>query len=175
MRLVSLNCPKCGGELEIEEGGHTALCGYCGSYWYIEDGQLNIKDNHESRPKRKYRRLLLKVRIVNPRIESPQLPHVSSTPAQIRNNTQTNYNQQRDKQANEDSVGDIFAYLIILLIMILFGSFSYMDHSGSMPVLGSMIMAPMASFIAIGAALKSHAVRWQRMDIGSSSRQIMSG
>jgi len=36
---VGLNCPTCGGAIQIAEGESTIICGYCGSTLYVEGDQ----------------------------------------------------------------------------------------------------------------------------------------
>ncbi|MBR3317631.1 MAG: zinc ribbon domain-containing protein [Atopobiaceae bacterium] len=37
MKLIALNCPSCGGRLEIEPGRERIFCTYCGAQIFVDD------------------------------------------------------------------------------------------------------------------------------------------
>lgn len=43
MNLVSLKCPNCNADLDIEESASATFCSYCGSRILIDGALLNIK------------------------------------------------------------------------------------------------------------------------------------
>ena len=48
MKIVSINCPKCGALLETDENARSVVCQYCRSQLYIDDEVKHVKfDNLE--------------------------------------------------------------------------------------------------------------------------------
>ena len=47
MKIERIECPYCGGNLNIESGLTTCFCNYCGKQLYINDGvqRIEIKKN----------------------------------------------------------------------------------------------------------------------------------
>ena len=95
MKLVTLKCPNCGADIEIENGIDTFYCKYCG-YKIILDGQSDAAIN-------------AKVRIMelesNERIKKEKL------------NYKREKKEKADKEANKVIIGFLIFFALAFLVM----------------------------------------------------------
>lgn len=64
MKIVSMNCPNCGGTVKITDDQNSCICPYCDSALTIDDGKFHIVDEAKIKEiefeKQKYQDELLK-------------------------------------------------------------------------------------------------------------------
>lgn len=47
MKIISLKCPECGADIDIEEGHKQCFCKYCGTKILIDDGRSTTHTYHK--------------------------------------------------------------------------------------------------------------------------------
>lgn len=107
MKIVKMECPNCGANLDFERGKQIMFCPYCGVKLYIDDGvkrseqTININQN---------------ITRTNRRI--------------TRDETRIEKERERTRQKEEEAKGDkyaaiggiaIMAFFIVMLLMLHFG------------------------------------------------------
>ena len=45
MKVISQNCPNCGGQVKVTDNQNSCICPYCDSALFIDDGKLHIVDD----------------------------------------------------------------------------------------------------------------------------------
>lgn len=60
MKIIPVECPKCGASFEIEEGRKTCFCQYCGTQIAIDDGSRTVTNTQVIRDEAKLKELSIK-------------------------------------------------------------------------------------------------------------------
>lgn len=60
MKIIPIECPKCGASFEIEEGRNTCFCQYCGTHISIDDGSRTVTNTNIIRDEAKLKELSIK-------------------------------------------------------------------------------------------------------------------